>query len=44
LNDVEFWQLVDEVHASSGGDMTRKCAVLAQRLIGLDDVALTAFC
>ena len=44
MNDIEFWQLVDEVHSSSGGDMTRKCAVLAERLIGLDDAALAAFC
>ena len=44
LNDAEFWQLVDEVHVASGGDMTRKCALLAQRLIGLDDLAIAAYC
>ena len=44
INAVEFWQLVDEVYAVSCGDMTRKCAVLAQHMTGLEDVAFTAFC
>ena len=31
----EFWEVIEDVHVSSGGDMDRKCALLMERLTEL---------
>lgn len=38
-----FWQIIDEVHAKSGGDMDAKCELLQQTLEELADGELLDF-
>lgn len=39
----EFWLIIDSVNSESGGDMTRKCALLKERLTDLERSELNEF-
>lgn len=43
MNADEFWLIIDQVHADSGGEMDRKCALLKERLVVLDAAELGDF-
>lgn len=43
MNTDEFWQIIDTVHAASGGDMDQKCELLRQRLSELEPQDLRDF-
>ena len=43
MNIDQFWQIIDSVHAKSGGDMDRKCELLKEELSGLGDDELRDF-
>ena len=43
MNTDQFWQLIDDVHVASGGDMDRKCELLTARLRALPYEDLRSF-
>jgi hypothetical protein len=43
MTPEQFWQIIDEVHAASGGDMARKCELLAAPLRRLPLEELRAY-
>lgn len=43
MNTHEFWNIIDSVHASSGGDMDKKCELLKDHLKALDPDELTDY-
>jgi hypothetical protein len=43
MNTDQFWQIIDEIHAESTGDMDRKCKLLKQRLSHLGEQELKEF-
>ncbi len=43
MNKDQFWQIIDSVHAGSGGDMDRKCELLKEELATLEDQELREF-
>lgn len=43
MNIDQFWQIIDSVHAKSGGDMDRKCELLKEELSALENDELCDF-
>ena len=43
MNIDAFWEIIDEVHDESGGDMVRKCELLKQRLSDFSEQELREF-
>lgn len=43
MNKDAFWQIIEETHRESGGDMERKCILLKDRLATLPQEDLIAF-
>lgn len=43
MNTDQFWQIIDSVHARSGGDMDRKCELLKEELSALEKDELCDF-